>query len=267
MLMRLSQGHLNLLETCPPKFQQVYLDNLPSFAPPELEEKFNWGSHFHLIMQQRELGLPIESLLQEEPELDHSIKALIQAAPNILDQENSCSWREAEHSRTLSFGNYLLTVVYDLLIASDNQAQIIDWKTYLQPPKKNKLAHNWQTRLYLYVLAETSEYLPEQISMTYWFVKLPQQPKHYTFSYSFEKHLQIKNDLTNLLTNLDQWLSGYSPSDFPHKVNCHNSCPFRQDFLNLVENTPQENTNSLELQPTPDNEFWDSLDEIEEIII
>ncbi len=267
MLMRLSQGHLNLLETCPPKFQQIYLDNLPSFAPPELEEKLNWGSHFHLLMQQRELGLPIESLLQEEQELDHSIKALIQAAPNILDQENSCSWREAEHSRTLSFGNYLLTVVYDLLIASKNQAQIIDWKTYLQPPKKNNLAHNWQTRLYLYVLAETSEYLPEQISMTYWFVKLPQQPKHYTFSYSFEKHLQIKNDLTTLLTNLDQWLSGDTSSDFPHKVNCESSCPFRQDFLDLLGDIPKENINPTESQSTQDNNFLDSLDEIEEIVI
>ena len=262
--MRLSQGHLNLLETCPPRFQQTYLDNIPSFPTPDVEEKLNWGSHFHLLMQQRELGLPIESLLREEPELDQSIKALIQAAPNILDQDHSNSWRDPEHSRTLSFGNYLLTVVYDLLIASKNQAQIIDWKTYLQPPNKINLAHNWQTRLYLYVLAETSEYVPEQISMTYWFVKLPQQPKKYSFTYSCKQHNQTKHDLTNLLTNLDQWLT---TSDFPHKANCETNCPFRKFILDSQSNTPTENINSIESPSPQDNNFLDSLDEIEEISI
>ena len=253
--MRLSQGHLNLLEMCPPKFQQIYLDNVPSFSDPELEEKFNWGSQFHLLMQQRELGLPIESLLQEEAELNHSIKALIEAAPDILDQDDHNSWREAEHSRTLVFGNYLLTVVYDLLIANNNQAQIIDWKTYLQPPKKNKLIHNWQTRLYKYVLAETSQYLPEQISMTYWFVKLPHKPKKYTFTYNSKEHNQTKKDLTTLLTNLERWLT---TSDFPHRANCETSCHFSQDFLNFKRDTLTNNISSTELQ---------SIEDIEEIVI
>ncbi len=255
MLMRLSQGHLNLLEMCPPKFKQIYLDNVPSFSDPELEEKFHWGSQFHLLMQQRELGLPIESLLREEQELNHSIKALIQAAPDILEQDEPNSWREAEHSRTLVFGNYLLTVVYDLLIANNNQAQIIDWKTYLQPPNNNKLVHNWQTRLYQYVLAETSEYLPEQISMTYWFVKLPQKPKNYTITYSSKQHNKTKKDLTSLLNNLDQWLT---TSDFPHRPNCETSCHFRQDFLSSPENSLKDNTSYTELQ---------SIEDIEEIVI
>ncbi len=265
MLMRLSQGQLNLLETCPPKFQQIYLDNLPAFSDPNLEEKFSWGSKFHLLMQQRELGLPIESLLQEKPEFAHSIKALIETAPNILAEDNN-SWREAEHHRTLNFGNYLLTVVYDLLIASENQAQIIDWKTYLQPPQaqKKNLAHNWQTRLYLYVLAETSEYEPEQIYMTYWFVKLPQQPQHYTFNYSSRQHSQTKEDLTNLLANLDRWLV---TSDFPHRVNCEQSCPFKQDFLDLSQSSATAEINSTEIKPTQDNTIWDSVAEIEEIAI
>jgi len=144
-LIRLSQGQLNLLETCPPKFQQIYLNKLSSLPNPETEEKQTWGSQFHLLMQQRELGLPIETLLAKNQELDQSLQALLQAAPHILDQSNN-QWREAEHSRTLNFGNYLLTVIYDLLVADDNQAQIIDWKTYLKPQRKDKLAQNWQTR-------------------------------------------------------------------------------------------------------------------------
>ena len=201
-MLRLSQGHLNLLEICPPKFERLFLRQANSLPNPEIEDKQVWGSRFHLLMQQRELGLPIASLLKEETELNRSLKALIQAAPELFINDLS-HVREAEHSRTLSFGNYLLTVIYDLLIAEENQAKIIDWKTYLQPQNKNKLARNWQTRLYLYVLAETSEYLPEQISMTYWFVKLPKKPKSHTFTYDRKKHQKTKQDLQGLLTNLD----------------------------------------------------------------
>ena len=237
-LIRLSQGQLNLLEICPPKFQQIYLNRLSSLPDPETEEKQTWGSRFHLIMQQRELGLPIESLLQKDRDLDQAFQALLKAAPNILDHSDH-QWREAEHSRTLNFGNYLLTVIYDLLIADDHQAQIIDWKTYLKPQNKNKLARNWQTRLYLYTLVETSEYLPEKISMTYWFVKLPNKPESHIFTYDSQQHQQTTEDLHNLLTNLDIWLE--EARDFPHHANCEHQCPYYQELM------AQENNSLLSL--------------------
>ncbi len=234
-LIRLSQGQLNLLEICPPKFQQIYLNKLSSLPNPEIEDKQTWGSRFHLLMQQRELGLPIDSLLQKDEELDRSLQALLQAAPNILDHSNN-QWREAEHSRTLNFGNYLLTVIYDLLVADDHKAQIIDWKTYLKPQNKSKLARNWQTRLYLYTLVETSEYLPEQISMTYWFVKLPNKPESHVFTYDSQQHQQTAKDLHNLLTNLDIWLE--EAIDFPHHPNCEHKCPYYQELLAQKNNSP-----------------------------
>ena len=227
-LIRLSQGQLNLLEICPPKFQQIYLNQLSSLPNPETEDKQAWGSRFHLLMQQRELGLPIESLLQKDYELDRSLQALLQAAPNILEL-NDNQWREAEHTRTVNFGNYLLTVIYDLLVADDHQAQIIDWKTYLKPQNKNKLARNWQTRLYLYTLVETSQYLPEQVSMTYWFVKLPNKPESQTFSYDSQQHQQTTEDLNNLLTNLNSWLD--EARDFPHPPHCEARCPYVEELL------------------------------------
>jgi hypothetical protein len=233
-MLRLSQGHLNLLETCPPKFRQSYLTQGSSLPKPENEEKQLWGSRFHLLMQQRELGLPIESLLQEDLELDRSLKALIQAAPELLtnyNKQNSQQKREAEHSRTLSFGNYLLTVIYDLLIAEELQAKIIDWKTYLKPRKRDRLARNWQTRLYLYVLAKTSDYLPEQISMTYWFVRLPDKLQSQTFMYSKQLYHQTEADLVELLTKLDSWLENKNNYSFPHHHDCESNCPYAQELL------------------------------------
>ena len=254
-LIRLSQSHLNLLNICPPKFQQVYLDCMGSLPDPNQEESMKWGSRFHLLMQQRALALPIESLLQTDSELDLCLTALIDANPDLLLHQANV-WYEAEHCRTLSVGKFLLTVVYDLLMTEIDQATILDWKTYRQPQSVDKLAHNWQTRLYLYVLAKTSEYAPEQIKMTYWFVKSG-KPKNVTFNYSQLQHQQTEQDLADLLANLGIWWQDYQHSqiDLPHRPDCQQNCPYRQ----LLSEESQENDLHQELIT--------SINEIEEISI
>ena len=107
-------------------------------------------------------------MLTTDAELDLAFKELLKANPTLAQQNSD--WREAEHSRSLPCHNFLLTVIYDLLIFERDQALILDWKTYRKPRRAEELSHNWQTRLYLYVLAETSDYQPQQIQMIYWFV-------------------------------------------------------------------------------------------------
>ena len=227
-LINLSQSHLNLLSTCPPKFQQVYLDCLGSIPDPQQQESMQWGSRFHLLMQQRELSLPIESFLATDAELNASMKDLIEAVPELIEPRDNI-WREAEHCRTLGYSNFILTVIYDLLVAKEDKAIILDWKTYSKPEKRNRLASNWQTRLYLYVLAETSEYSPEQIQMTYWFVKSG-KPTNVTFDYSQTLHQQTEQDLDALLFQLKTWLQNYQQHqiDLPHKPDCQAKCPYHQ---------------------------------------
>lgn len=251
-LIRLSQSHLNLLSICPPKFQQVYLD-LGSLPATDRQDNMQWGSRFHLLMQQRELTLPIEALLATDAELDNSLKALIRAAPELEPDPNI--WREAEHCRTFSIGNFLFTVIYDLLIAKTEQAIILDWKTYRNPPRSKKLANDWQTRLYLYVLAETSEYEPEQLQMTYWFVKSG-KPKSATFSYSQQQHQQNARELKDLVADLETWLRNYQQlqTNFPHKPDCQKNCPYHHFF------TEEEAVNRHQ-------ELLKSIDEIEEVSI
>jgi hypothetical protein len=250
-LIHLSQAHLNLLELCPPRFQQVYLDGLSSLPHPEQQESIAWGSRFHQLMQQRELGLPIEPLLAADRELASSIAALLQAAPEILSSDlnkadarsERTDWREAEHCRTHGIGDFLLTVVYDLIVAEDRTAKIFDWKTYRQPKTRTQLAKNWQTRLYLYVLAETSAYKPQQISMTYWFVKSA-NPQSLTFIYNDELHAQTERELNNLLNDLEQWLAAESSNSiaFPHRTDCENNCPFYRSFKAIA--TTENSANS-----------------------
>lgn len=227
---RLSQGQLNLLETCPRKFQHIYIDQLGVPISPEQQERLTWGSRFHLLMQQRELGLPINSLVEEDAQLQHYVTALVKAAPDLL-MPNPQTFRESEHCRTLGFQGYLLTVIYDLLIEDENGAQILDWKTYPQPKDHQWLARDWQTRLYLYVLAETSDYLPEQLSMSYWFVKSKPHPESRKFRYDSSQHEKTRQDLTVLLTQLAGWLQRYQSDRFPFpqvaesKGRCHD-CSF-----------------------------------------
>ncbi|NJR66890.1 MAG: PD-(D/E)XK nuclease family protein, partial [Leptolyngbyaceae cyanobacterium CRU_2_3] len=95
---------------------------------------------------------------------------------------------------------------------------------------------NWQTRLYPFVLAETSDYLPEQISMTYWFVQTKHgqvlKPQCLKFPYSNTQHQQIYQDLTDLLHQLTGYLQRYEADNVPFpqiasSTNCQ-TCAFAQ---------------------------------------
>ncbi|MBW4559961.1 MAG: PD-(D/E)XK nuclease family protein [Mojavia pulchra JT2-VF2] len=229
-LLRISQGQLNLLERCPRQFQHTYLESLNSPADPEQEERQTLGSRFHLLMQQREMGLPIHSFLQADTQLQSWMTAFANAAPEILTPAaNSQTFRESEHYRTLQVQDYLLTVIYDLLIADNQKAQILDWKTYPKPPDKRKLERNWQTRLYMYVLAETSDYLPENISMTYWFVQSEGKPQNIKFSYSNAQHQKTAKELNDLLSDLTYWLERYQKQEqFPQLPVGNKACNFCQ---------------------------------------
>ena len=252
-LIRLSQAQLNILQICPPQFQRLYIEQLGSPISPHIQENVLWGNQFHQLMQQHFLGLSIDAFLTENQDLKTVVDALLLQV-NQQHQLTANVWREAEHYRVLEKDNYLLTAIYDLLIIKEYQAEILDWKTYLQPQNRKKLEQNWQTKLYLYLLTETSDYSPEQISMTYWFVKIPQQPQSLTFQYSQELHQKNEEDLQNLLSNLHQyWLDlNQENRDFPHLKNCESSCPYYQLFSS---------------EKSPDDELLLNIDEIEEIPI
>lgn len=212
--MRLSQGQLNLLETCPRRFQHTYLEQLASPTTPDQQERLKLGSRFHLLMQQWEMGLPIEPFVQEDPQLQQWFTAFIEAVPKILGwSEQDSIFRQSEHLRTLELNGHLLTVVYDLLVLTPQHAQILDWKTYPKPLRSKWLAQNWQTRLYPFVLAETSHYEPEQLSITYWFFQSKAaedaEPQSLKFSYNSALHAKTRCDLTQLLQQLGQWLERY----------------------------------------------------------
>jgi hypothetical protein len=232
MLTNLTQGHLKQLEVCPRKFQYGYLEQLTTPTHPEMRQSQEWGTRFHRVMQQQELGLSVAPLLAADVELAEAVNRMVKAAPELFQVKDE-EFRQSEHRRTLAYGNFLLTVVYDLLIMSSEGAQIVDWKTYLKPQGKQSLEADWQTRLYLYVLAETTDFEPQQLAMKYWFVRAQDPttgesyPTQVTMSYSAAKHHQTGRDLKRLTDHLAHLITTNKP--YP-KVNLSAghccSCPY-----------------------------------------
>ena len=229
-MIRLTQHHLKILENCPRQFEYTYCDRLTLPIPPDLQAKAQLGKDFHLLMQQRELGLPIEPILAKNLKLKIWVESIIKIAPTLFESDPQV-WRESEHLRTLLIDNYLFSVVYDLVILQTNHAAIIDWKTYPLPKYKKDLDQGWQTKLYLYALAETSAYLPKQINFTYWFIQTDPQPKSVQISYNLKKHRQTQTELVELTSKLTNWLDEYQTKgvSFPQvaaSTGCCQQCHF-----------------------------------------
>lgn len=207
-MIRISQRHLKILAACPRQFEYTYFERLTLPMSPAQQAKTQLGSDFHLLMHQRELGLPIEPILARHPQLQTWMQAMIQTAPTLFESDSQ-TWRESEHVRTLKIEDYLFTAIYDLIILQPEHAEIIDWKTYPLPKYKKDLDLEWQTRLYLYLLAETSHYLPKQITFSYWFIQSTPQPKSVKIGYTLKQHRQTKTDLLALLDQLTNWFEAY----------------------------------------------------------
>ncbi|NEO87875.1 MAG: PD-(D/E)XK nuclease family protein [Spirulina sp. SIO3F2] len=230
-LQTLTQGHLNSFEQCPRRYQYQYLEQLAAPLDPEFQNRTDWGSQFHLLMQQYLLGLAIAPHLGADPTMTQAIAALVAAVPQLQTHAT----REAEHRRLLAWSEQLLlVVVYDLLVIERDRAHILDWKTYPKPPNLKQLAHNWQTLLYPFVLVETSDYEPEQVSMTYWFVQTDKTPESWRLDYTTPQHEQVRTRLCNLWTQLQTLTTDDGQRDvvFPavdaqqHHQACR-FCPFQ----------------------------------------
>lgn len=224
-MLRISQRHLKILEICPRQFEYTFCDRLTMPIAPDRQSKTQLGSDFHLLMHQRELGLPIEPILARSPQLNNWMDAMLQVAPELFIADTP-AWRQSEHVRTLEIDDYLFTAIYDLLILDPDKAQIIDWKTYPLPKYKKDLDREWQTRLYLYILAETSNYIPKQMTFTYWFIQSHPIPKSVKIDYTLKQHRQTKLDLDELLAKLTDWLEAYHAKQehFPQVAASTGSC-------------------------------------------
>lgn len=217
----LSRSRIASFLACRRQFQLRVLEKLiwpenPLRAADE--ERLERGQQFHQLLERYFLGLPIE-------------------AAAIPDRHLRNWWLVFEKSRhhlapgrflpeltlTIPIGKHLLHGRFDLLIIGEANGepftQLVDWKTG-RPRSEADLRHDWQTRLYLALLAEGVGALgdevmggelmrdgvmaPERMGMTYWYVAEPDAPR--TIQYDQAWHDRNWAELQKIVADLEMQL-------------------------------------------------------------
>lgn len=214
-----SRASLLAFLACKRRFQLRYLDKL---SWPDLpfstrqRSAIEQGQKFHQSVERFFLGLGVN-----EPDPADSELRLWwdRFKENVLPLPSGRALPELR--LTVPVGGHFLTGRYDLVIIGDDGKQatvhIYDWKTS-RPRTVSDLETEWQTRLYLAMLAESGNALgedhvvirPEQISLTYWYVTDPQIPR--TLSYSEDKHRQNWTDIELVVSEIN---AGLKENDWP----------------------------------------------------
>lgn len=209
-LIRISQGHLETLDRCPWEFVDRYCRHSAPPMNPHQRQKAQRGKDFHRFMEQQALGLSLEPWRSQAPQLVAAAE-MVWAHSQKICPPSPDRFVEAEWMLSRRHHSIVLTAICDLVVGTADAAMIFDWKTYRQPPNPEDLRHHWQTRLYLYLLADHYHYHPDRLSMVYWFLDLNQEtpsPEHLrsvTIPYSQGEHQQTTADLAQHLDRLEHF--------------------------------------------------------------
>lgn len=187
-----SQNNLQDFIECPRRFELRYLLRQPwpaiqSQPVLEHEQHLRRGEIFHQMIQQHQIGLPVERISAQA--YDQTLLAwwedYLGSQPHPLPER-----RFVEHILQTTFGNYRFLAKFDLIAIQPGEKMIIvDWKTGRRKPPRSILSRRIQTRLYPFLLwkcsgalDKTTPYSPEQIEMIYWFTADPLSPEHFPYS-------------------------------------------------------------------------------------
>ena len=203
----LSRTKLAAFLACQRRFDLRYLQRLPWPDAPLSEQSAlvqGRGQQFHQLLERHFLGLPVEL----NGIGDSVVRGWWLAFQNSkLQLPNGRS--RPELTLTIPVDEHLLNGRFDLFITDNQTAHIFDWKTG-RPQPEHRLHHDWQTRLYLAMVAESGEalganFVPEQISITYWYVSEPDAPR--TIQYDAAWHEQNWAEIRQLAAQIDTQLS------------------------------------------------------------
>ncbi len=208
-----SQSSLQDYADCPLRFQLRYIDRLvwPAVeSEPVLENERRQveGQLFHRLVQQHQIGLPVDTLtrLANTPDLSrwwwNYLKALEQTG--LRDIENPFT----ELTLSAPVGNYRLAAKYDLVArATSGKIVIYDWKTYRKRPRDEWMASRLQRKVYQAMLVLSGARLndnkpipPEQVEMIYWYPEFPTEPA--CFPYTTQKYERDLAGLTGMIQEI-----------------------------------------------------------------
>jgi hypothetical protein len=209
----LSRAKLEAFLACPRRFQLRSLEHLPwPHVPdePQSTETMERGQQFHLLMERHFLGLDIPLTTIGDAAVATWYQAFKESKLAIPNGRYL-----PEHRLTVPVGKHLLLGRFDLLIVGERAgepfAHIYDWKTG-KARDEHVLRQDWQTRLYLTLLAEGGAALggngrslkPENITLTYWYAAQPDKPR--IMEYGQAEHDQNWADIQAVVAQVDESL-------------------------------------------------------------
>ena len=239
----LSQHKLNTFLTCQRRFHLRFRQRLSWPNRPladhwaEVRER---GEQFHRLLERHFLKLPVVAEAIDDVEV-RRWWSLFQSNVKLPDGK-----AYPERGLTVPIGGHVLNGRFDLLILSPDSAHIFDWKTG-RPHSEAELRHDWQTRLYLAMLAESGAALghnlqPDQLAITYWYVNDPDAPC--TIHYNSAWHTQNWADIQTLAAQIDETLAKDDwplTDDWSHCRQCaYQAYCGRQDAGEPVANESEE---------------------------
>ncbi|PSM47381.1 hypothetical protein C7Y66_20065 [Chroococcidiopsis sp. CCALA 051] len=186
---------LEILETTPEEFPDLERESI--YTPGFCERVNILSKQFYLIMQQIGMGLSVEPLLNNSPQL----KAWVEKVQPIINAPAIAkSWNV---SLQKLINNNLLVAQYDLILERKEQLIAIAWSIQDRPLSYHQLLKSWQTQLRLFLLLENSSFAPEQISISYLLVNTKSAPI-YHFEYSRQQHEEFQQRLEGILSQLPE---------------------------------------------------------------
>ncbi|HEY9766271.1 MAG TPA: PD-(D/E)XK nuclease family protein, partial [Chroococcales cyanobacterium] len=168
-ILRLSAHNLREFDRCPRAFALRYKVNRFWPAPdPVPSKRMELGQAFHQVVHQKFLGL--DPMIENYPDLE-ALWQKYNFSSYSRSVDNQRVWSEQNLHVTLDGVGFLAR--FDRLVRDKEDWTILDWKTGKLDPIK--LAGDWQTKLYPFVLAEAGSVLnegkrvdPSRIKMIYW---------------------------------------------------------------------------------------------------
>lgn len=217
-MLSLNAQLLELLEEDKQRFQHYFVEpqlltNLTDLLEKEKHERLS------LVMQQLVMGLPVEPILQANPEIARWVNQLVPLfdIPSTTKQVNTLRQKLIQGA--------LIIAHYDLLILVDETAIAISWRSARNIPPSGQLENSWEAQLLLFLLAETEEILPNNVSLIYCFFDSVKSPTLERFSYTQEKRDTFKQRLEMALSNL--------PSNLIDDSDCSFHQPIDEAEINL----------------------------------
>jgi len=185
------------------------------------------GHAFHRFVERHFLGIPTAETEIEDCVLRSWWRSFMSSS---LSMANGRAWPEQQ--LTIPAGQHLLNGRFDLVVVSSTPegaaAHLFDWKTS-RPRSAANLRLDWQTRLYLAMLAQSGTALtgmlppltPSALQMTYWYTVEPDSPR--TIQYSQAAHEESWAEIIRLTDRISTYQRDESwplTADLPHCRHC-----------------------------------------------